>query len=767
MFAEVIINSNARVLNRVFDYIIPQELEGQVKIGSRVFVPFGNSKVPKLEDGFVIDIKKESEFAKDVKDDVNNVIKSIAKVDEKYGLLENNIELAKLMSNKYFCNISDCIKLMLPPGTGSKDSSKRVHERLLNFVYLAKDYDKIIAELELSKRKPEKQIKIIQFLKDNQGIYRPDLEQIMETTPATLKSLETKGYVLFKEEPLKRNPFKNKEIKKDKSKKLTDEQQECFNSIKDSIINNEYSSNLIFGITGSGKTEVYMQLIQVALDQGKSSIMLVPEISLTPQTIDRFLARFGKNIAVLHSKLSQGERFDEWMKIKNGEAQIVVGARSAIFAPVINLGLIIIDEEHDSSYKSEMTPRYNAKDLANYMAKQNSIPLVLGSATPEISTFYYAKQSKLDGTKKSNKSNKYINLYTLTKRANNAVLPESKIVDMRVELAQGNKSMLSKDLQQAIEHNLQAKEQTILFLNRRGFSTFIMCRDCGFVANCPNCNISLTYHKYSNTLKCHYCGHEEPVMTICPSCQSTKIKYFGTGTQKLEEEINKLYPQATTIRMDLDTVTAKNSHEEILNKFKNDKIDILIGTQMIAKGHDFPNVTLVGVISSDGQLNLGDYNSTEKAFQTLVQVSGRSGRGSIPGKVIIQTYNPDHYAITLAQKQNYIEFYNTEINFRKMLKYPPFCDIILIRFNGKSLNEIIRISNKIYTILNKIFENTDTIMFKPVPAPVDKIKGNYRWRIIIKGKAGTRMIESIKYAMNNVGKHDTQILVDINPTSLM
>ncbi len=757
MFAEVIINSNARALNRIFDYVIPKELEGQIKIGSRVFVPFGNSKIQKLEDGFVINIKQKSEFAE------NSKLKAIAKVDEKDSLTESNIELAKLMAYKYFCNISDCIKLMLPPGTGSKDSSKRMHEKTLNFVYLAKKYDEIIFELENSKRRSEKQTKIINFLKDNQGIYRPDLESIMEVTPSTIKTLADKGYVEFRAEPVKRNPFEHKEIKRDRPKKLNEEQQKCFDGIKKSIDSNYYSNNLIFGITGSGKTEIYMQLIKAVLDKGKSSIMLVPEISLTPQTIDRFLSRFGDKIAVLHSKLSQGERFDEWQKIKENKAQIVVGARSAIFAPVSNLGLIIIDEEHDTSYKSEMAPRYNVKDLANYMAKKNNIPLVLGSATPEISTFYYAKQSKLEDKKNKN----YIDLYTLTHRANNAILPESKIVDMRQELHNGNKSMLSIELQEAIKNNLDNKEQTILFLNRRGFSTFIMCRDCGYVANCPNCNISLTYHKYSNLLKCHYCGHEEQVLTICPECQSTRIKYFGTGTQKLEEEINKLYPKATTIRMDLDTVTTKNSHEDILNRFKDEKIDILIGTQMIAKGHDFPNVTLVGVVSCDGQIGMPDYNGVERAFQTIVQVSGRSGRGTIPGRVILQTYNPDHYAITLAQKQDYIEFFNTEINFRKMLKYPPFCDIILIRFNGENLREVSLISSKIYLILNKIYEGSNNVIFKPVPAPVDKIKNNYRWRIIIKGKVTSKMIDSIRYAMDNVGKHNVQILVDINPSSLM
>ena len=485
--------------------------------------------------------------------------------------------------------------------------------------------------------------------------------------------------------------------------------------------------------------------------------MLVPEISLTPQMVNRFLARFGEQIAVLHSKLSIGERFDEWQKIKNEKVKIVIGARSAIFAPIKNLGVIIIDEEHDMSYKSEMTPRYNAKEIAKYIAKNSNCPLVLGSATPDITSFYQAEIGE-------------INLYKLTERANNSKLPSTKIIDLRYELSQGNRSMLSLELQKSIKANLQKKEQTILFLNRRGYSTFIMCRECGYVAKCKNCNISLTYHKYENKLKCHYCGYEIPVMKECPNCNSKKIKYFGTGTQKLEDEIHKLFPEASTIRMDIDTVNKKNSYEEIFKKFQKENIDILVGTQMIAKGHHFPKVTLVGVVSADGSLNIEDYRAVEKTFQTIVQVSGRAGRGEKEGKVYIQTYNPDHYAIILAQKQDYEEFYKTELELRKRLKYPPFCDIILIRFTGKNLQEIQSISNKMYIILNKILDKDKTFLYKPVPSPVDKIQNKFRYRIILKGNLNLKLIDSIKYSMeeNILGKvRETTITVDINPNSMI
>ena len=408
-----------------------------------------------------------------------------------------------------------------------------------------------------------------------------------------LETLEKNGYIKFEYEKIERNPLSHKKRKKDNKLVLTEEQQDAFDQISFMIDNDEYAQFLIHGVTGSGKTEIYLQLIEKVLEKGKNAMVLVPEISLTPQIIDRFIARFDEPIAVLHSKLSDGERLDEWTKIKEGRARIVIGARSAIFAPMENLGILIIDEAHDGSYKSDMQPRYNAKDLAKYIASENNIPLVLGSATPDIVDYYKAQNGD-------------INLITLTKRANNSKLPEVKIVDMRQEIAIGNRSMFSLELQDAIAENLKNKKQTILFINRRGFSTFVMCRDCGEALKCPNCNISLTYHSFENKLKCHYCGHEERVPDICPNCGSKKIKYFGSGTQKVENEISKLFPEATTIRMDIDTVSKKNSHEEILNRFKEEKIDILIGTQMVAKGHHFPNVTLVGIVAADGSLNIGD-----------------------------------------------------------------------------------------------------------------------------------------------------------------
>ena len=591
MVAEVIINRLAKDLNRIFDYIVPKTMEESIRVGARVFVPFGSKN--SATEAYVIGIKEKSEFAN----------KNIIRIED-YVLTEENIELAKLMSRRYFCNISECIKLMLPPGEKTTNIENRIKDKKANFVYLKKDEDEIELEIEIGKLKNAKHIKVLRFLEENDGIYIADLEILTEVSRATLKTLEKNGYIEVVEQKIERNPFKDRDIKRDKPLKLTGEQQEAYDRIKDS----NYNEFLIYGVTGSGKTEVYLQLIQNALNRGKKAIVLVPEISLTPQMVDRFTARFGDCICVLHSKLSTGERNDQWKKIQKGDCKIVIGARSAIFAPIDKLGIIIIDEEHDSSYKSDMAPRFNAKDIAKYIAKKQDIPLVLGSATPDISTYYNSK-----------------NIIRLNKRANSSSLPDVEIVDLRQELANGNHSIISERLNEEIQKNLESKKQTILFLNRRGFSTFVMCRDCGYTVKCRRCNISLTYHSKEDKLKCHYCGYEMNNIKICPKCKSKNIKHFGSGTQKLEEIIHKLYPQASTIRMDIDTVSKKNSHEAILNKFKNENIDILIGTQMVVKGHHFPNVTLVGVIAADASLNTEDFRANERTFDILVQVA-RQGR---------------------------------------------------------------------------------------------------------------------------------------------
>lgn len=749
MIAEVIINRGAKKLNRTFDYNIPKELEELILVGSKVLVPFGNGG--KLAEAFVVGIKEKSTFE----------LKNIAKLEE--NLTDKQITLAKWMAKRYFCNISDCIKLMLTPGTRNKKKEKRIQDKTINCVYLKKDIEEIEFEIETGKIKSEKQKRLLNFVKDNEGTTVPEIEMFTDCARGIVNTLVKNGYLEIIEKKVERNPLLGRNCEKTSSLNLTEEQKNAYNSVEETINKNEYKQFLLYGVTGSGKTEVYLQLIEKVLKIGKNAIVLVPEISLTPQMLDRFISRFGKSdIAILHSKLSIGERHDEWERIREKKARIVIGARSAIFAPIENIGIIIIDEEHDSSYKSETNPRYNAKEIAKILAKENKAPLLLGSATPDINTFYNATNENEEGNTK-------IQLLTLTKRANESSLPKVEIIDLKQELANGNRSMLSMELYSSIEENIKQKRQTILFLNRRGYSTFIMCRNCGYTVKCPNCNISMTYHSYEKKLKCHYCSYEENLVTICPECHSDKIRYFGTGTQKLEQEINKQFPTASKIRMDIDTVTKKNSHEEILNKFKNENINILIGTQMVVKGHHFPNVTLVGVIAADSSLNIDDYRANERTFQILTQVAGRAGRENLPGKVIIQTYNPDNFSIICAQKQNYEMFYETEIALRKQLKYPPFCDIILISFNGLNEYNIKNVSNEMYKKLLKKLNQEEFKIFRPMPSPIDKIQNRYRWRIIIKGNMTVEANEILNQTLKEIYSKnikDIRISIDVNPNNM-
>ena len=745
MIAEVIIDSRAKKLNRKFDYKIPEKLEDIITIGSRVLVPFANFKT--LEQGYVIKIKQNTEFE----------VKEIVGLEE--NLSEEKIELARWMARKYFCNVSECIKLMLTPGTKSKDIEKRLQDKKINFVYMVASAN----DIDINSLRGEKQKKAIEFIVKNQGLTIPEIMNFAGVSRETINSLVKKGYIEIKQEKVDRNPLALKKSNENKKLKLTEEQELALEKVENSIEEKRFEEFLLYGVTGSGKTEVYMQLIEKVIKNGKSAILLVPEISLTPQMLDRFIGRFGKDkIAVLHSKLSIGERHDEWIRIKEEKSKIVIGARSAIFAPVKNLGIIIIDEEHDSSYKSESSPRYNAKEIAEKICKENNIPLLLGSATPDINTFYRTNLENINERK--------ITLLKLTKRANNSSLPRVKIVDLKKELAIGNKTMFSTLLHKMIEENLKDKHQTILFLNRRGYSTFIMCRECGYTMKCPNCNISLTYHSFQNKLKCHYCGHEENPVKICPNCGSSKIRYFGTGTQKIEEEVKKEFPEASTIRMDVDTVSKKNSHEEILNKFKEENIDILIGTQMVVKGHHFPNVTLVGVIEADSSLNIDDFRANERTFQILTQVAGRAGREQLPGKVVIQTYNPNSFAIELSKGQNYDLFYKTEIELRKQLNYPPFCDIIVVGFSGIDNNEISKLSTYVYNLLKTNLENYNIKVFMPMPAPIDRIKNRYRWRIVAKGKVTSEVNIVINKCLQKVYNSgiskNTNIIIDINPNNM-
>lgn len=694
----------------------------------RVLVPFGARKM--YEVGYVVGLKEKSEYK------CKNIVRIIDRVFD-----EERLEIAKWISLKYFCNLSEAIRLLVPPGTST--TFDKIKEKTEKYVYLNESL-----EIDYEKIKSEKHKKVIEFLKDNNNAPKTVLKEMLDVSDAIIKTLEKNGYIILKDVHVSRNPFVNKKIEKTNHLSLTEEQKKVFESIDIE----GYDKYLIHGVTGSGKTEIYLQLINKVLENGKNAIILVPEISLTPQITDRFLSRFGDIVAILHSRLSPGERYDEWQKIKNGDARIVIGARSGIFAPLENLGIIIIDEEHDHSYKSENTPKYDAKEVANQFALMYDIPLILGSATPDVKTYYEA----LNG---------YINLLKLEKRVSKSGLPNIEIVDMRDELASGNKTVFSRKLYYSMKEAIKNKEQIMLFLNRRGYSTFIMCRDCGYVMKCEDCDVSMTYHLDENRLICHYCGKTKNVATICPECGKKNIRYFGSGTQKIEAEIKKYFPEASVVRMDVDTTRVKNGHEKILAKFRDEKIDILLGTQMIAKGHDFSNVTLVGVLAADSSINIGDYKANEKTYQLLTQMAGRAGRGDKKGTAIIQTYMPDEFSIEAAKEQNYTKFYNTEINIREKLNYPPFYDIIITVVSGLEEKSVKTEINKLYELFKESFNP-----FAPVPAPIMKINNEYRWRILIKDNIDEYKIKILDEIMSKYRKEQDEsvkVSIDINPNNML
>lgn len=544
-----------------------------------------------------------------------------------------------------------------------------------------------------------------------------------------------------------------REFKPYPPKSLNEEQIRAY----DTILESDKNIFLLKGVTGSGKTEVYMNLVSYMLLFEKSSLILVPEIALTPQMIERFKGRFGKDVAVFHSRLSDGERYDEWYRVKNDQVKVVIGARSAIFLPFNDLGLIVVDEEHESSYKSDMNPKYNTIEVCEYLSFLKNCKVVLGSATPSVVSFYKALKGNYE-------------LIELKKRVNNGELPNVSIVDMREELKSNNKTMFSRDLYLKIKDRLEKKEQIILFLNRRGFSSFVSCRSCGFVFKCNNCDISMTYHN-NGYLVCHYCGNTEKMPKLCPKCGSNYVKHFGVGTEKLEEAVHHYFKEAKVLRMDVDTTRKKNSHEEIYNSFKSKEADILIGTQMIAKGLDFPDVTLVGVMAADMSLNLPDYKSSEKTFQLITQVSGRAGRGDKKGDVIIQSYSPKHYALTCARDNNYEEFFKREINVRKLMAYPPFDDLFLINLSAKGEIKVKIFAKKLEMYLRNILKEYDNIfIYEACPCSISKIKNVYRWQILIKGKLDLEVCSKIKKGVYELSKdvyNEIKIGLDINPNSLM
>lgn len=573
-----------------------------------------------------------------------------------------------------------------------------------------------------------------------------------EITSSTIQSGVKKGWCEVFDQEVYRDPFASTEFEPTNHMALTKDQTYAYDQINQSIIEERHDAFLLKGVTGSGKTEIYLQTISEVIDKGEGALMLVPEIALTPQMVHRFKSRFGEKVAVLHSGLSNGEKYDEWRKIEKEEAKVVVGARSSIFAPLKNIGIIIIDEEHETTYKQEEFPKYHARDVAIWRGKYHNCPVVLGSATPSL-------ESRARATKG------VYTLLELNNRINNQPMPEVKIIDMRDEAKKGNHSIFSESLIHALDERIKRSEQSVLLLNRRGYSSFVMCRDCGFVLGCPNCDISQTLHMDTKTMKCHYCGHEEGIPNICPQCTSRSIRYFGTGTQKVEEELNKLMPHARIIRMDVDTTRKKGAHEKLFNKFENKEADILLGTQMIAKGLDFPEVTLVGVINADTALGLPDFRSAEKTFQLLTQVSGRSGRGEKEGKVIIQSYNPEHYAIQYAKKHDYDAFYKREMHLRHLSEYSPY--YFLLKISVSHENEMTA-AKKIsqYTEYIRPALSDKAIVLGPTPKSIARTHNRYHFQVLIKYKQEPELTEKIHELLQETQKEQAKgvfISIDYQP----
>lgn len=729
-FVEVIINSDALDIDRPFTYEVGDELNCNIKVGQLIKVPFGfkNNSI----DGFILNIK-DSCPDKSIK---TKKIKSI--IFEEPVLSKNDLKLIEFLRMNYLCKYIDAIRLLIPYGLlkGTKNKLKKV-------IVWIKDIEDI--------KKEEKYKAIINFIKANNGIFtKTQLSKEQGLSLYKINKLIEGGYISSEEEVVYR--YNNREYTTFHKKNLTDEQRDAINQILEETNN----AILLKGVTGSGKTEVYMELVEKNLLQGKSAIVLVPEIALTPQMIERFKGRFGKSVAVFHSKLSEGERFDEWHRVKEGKSKVIIGARSALFLPVKNLGFIIIDEEHESTYKSEQNPKYQTKEVAEFLGELNNCKIILGSATPSIETYYRALIGE-------------VGLVELNNRVDNKPMPNINIVDMREELKVGNVSLFSRRLYNNIKEALMRKEQVILFLNRRGFSTFVSCRKCGYVFKCPVCDISMTYHK-NGFLVCHYCGRAEKQPSLCPNCKSKYVKYFGAGTQRVEEEVKKYFKEARVLRMDVDTTRNKNSYENIYNDFKNGVADILIGTQMIAKGLDFPNVTLVGVLAADISINIPDYRASEKTFQIITQVAGRAGRGEKLGKVIVQTYSPNHYSLTYAKDYNYEGFYNEEFTIRGLMKYPPFGKILLVNIaskNEEKLKGFINSLSKTFLDIKNNYENID--MLGPVPCIISKVKENYRWQILFKGELPLDFCMKIKNTLYDFNKNvynEIRVSIDINPNSL-
>lgn len=796
MYAQVIIDANHAEVDRVFDYRVPAQWEEEVCVGLRVMVPFGQRNTKR--EGYVIALTETTEVPE-------GKIKGIVEIlDEGRPILTPSIlELAKWMKKEYFCTLNQCLQAVMPAGIRTKSvwyaeltgqtaelSEKeqqmidvleeqggavplreleqvfgnrteyilrclqekkvvRLHQKTTRSTYKKeKRYVSLTENEELliaAKEKAEKdkrlagQLRVLSAISQGESLSVEELKEKAAVTDSPIHTLLQKGILVEQRRQEKRDVFQLEDYTPTQPFYPTSEQAQALTLLQEEEQKAQKRPVLLHGVTGSGKTEIYMQLIEHVIMAGKQAIVLVPEISLTPQIMERFISRFGKRVSVTHSRLSLGERLDQWRKARDGEISIIIGPRSALFMPFSNLGVIVMDECHESSYISDVTPKYHTREVARKLSELTGALLVMGSATPDIDSYHRAVTGEFL-------------LLQLKERTKGSTLPEVFVTDMRKELEDGNRSAFGLPLQQAIRENLEKGQQTMLFLNRRGYSTFVSCRKCGEALTCPSCNVSYTYHASDKALVCHYCGKEVPVPKTCPSCGSHYIRYFGTGTQKIEEETRRLFPEASVLRMDADTTTGKNGHARILELFGKGKADILIGTQMIAKGHDFPNVTLVGILAADLSLNLGTYQAAETCFQLITQAAGRAGRGELAGRVFIQTYQPENHAIRMAAAQDYEGFYQEEILLRQAMEYPPFSHIFSVLITGEMEQEVILAAQRLGAYMNHYAERAGCTVVGPAPAPLPKFRGEFRWQIFAKGTDADRLKAFVLYTVEQTKK---------------
>ncbi|MBQ7900374.1 MAG: primosomal protein N' [Clostridia bacterium] len=815
MIAEIILNSVTKATDCVYHYEIPSNMQGKIQVGMRVEVQFGNGN--RHMEAYVVGLAEHSEYPN---------LKQISRIiDDTVYFDSEAVKLAEFMHHRYFCSYAQALKTMIPVGVNAKytklvfldeTDASALNEACKNSVAATKVVDELkkcspltmeqltsnlgrtnigqtlkalagkkIIHTEIQRsfgikdtvatyvsiggditdcwefcdrfaKTAPAQVRALEMLCDSGTVLLSELAELAGVSKATVDALVQKGYAVYTKAVVRKDLFDSYSVAECERHVLNHEQQHAVDSVSRDLDSDAYSTFLLHGITGSGKTEVYLELIDKTISRGKQAIMLVPEISLTPQMVRRVVSRFPDRVAVIHSSLTLKERFEQWKRIKENDVDVVVGARSAVFAPFDNIGLIIVDEEHENTYKSESAPRYHAVEIARYRARMHNCVLLLASATPSVDSYYKAQSGKYK-------------LLELKHRATEAVLPSVSVVDMRAELECGNMSMFSRELTEAIRQNIQDKKQTILFLNRRGYSSFVSCRSCGYAVKCPHCNVSLTYHKSTDKMMCHYCDYMCDKPTVCPSCGGKYIKLFGTGTQKIAEAVEQLFPEASYLRMDADTTSDRMAHERILNDFCSSDVDILIGTQMITKGLDFENVTLVGVVAADMSLNQEDYRAQERTFDLITQVSGRAGRGKYPGRAIIQTYNPDDETLLLSSRHDYRSFYENEIGFRKMMGYPPFCEFINISFSDKDYNKAKSTAQEFYDSIKQQIEQQELglyiELFSPTEAPIRRINDKYRFRLLAKSRYNEKLYNALCEVYEKYSKSSkyANIIIDVNP----